>query len=96
MDTATSDIRAVEFTPSSDGDSLLLPGLLDRSPEGEDIGTVTTDGACDTRRCHTAIRCAAMHVDMHERDRPAGHSNHTDPQERSALERGLPGRDRPT
>ena len=49
MDTATSDIRAVEFTPSSDGDSPVLPELLDQIPEGEAIGTVTTDGAYDTR-----------------------------------------------
>ena len=55
MDTATSDIRAVEFTPSSDGDSPVLPELLDQIPEGEQIGTVTADGAYDTRRCHTAI-----------------------------------------
>ena len=54
MDTATSDIRAVEFTPSSDGDSPVLPELLDQIPESE-IGTVTADGAYDTRRCHTAI-----------------------------------------
>ena len=64
MDTATSDIRAVEFTPSSDGDiepvsatgssepARVLPELLDQIPEGEEIGTVTGDGACDTRRCH--------------------------------------------
>ncbi len=68
MDTATSDIRAVEFTPSSDGpshglqanhcravDSPVLPDLLDQIPEGEQIGTVTADGAYDTHRCHTAI-----------------------------------------
>ena len=55
MDTATSDIRAVEFTSSSDGDSPVLPELLDQIPEGEVIGTVTADGAYDTRRCHTAI-----------------------------------------
>ena len=55
MDTATSDIRAVEFTPSSDGDSPVLPDLLGQIPEGEQIGTVTADGAYDTRRCHTAI-----------------------------------------
>ncbi|OIQ80535.1 transposase DDE domain protein [mine drainage metagenome] len=55
MDTATSDIRAVEFTPSSDGDSPVLPELLGQIPEGEEIGTVTADGAYDTRRCHTAI-----------------------------------------
>ena len=55
MDTATSDIRAVEFTPSSDGDSPILPELLEQIPQGEEIGTVTADGAYDTRRCHTAI-----------------------------------------
>jgi len=55
MDTATSDIRAVEYTPSSDGDSPVLPELLNQIPEGEEIGTVTADGACDTPRCHTAI-----------------------------------------
>ncbi len=55
MDTTTSDIRAVEFTSSSDGDSPVLPQLLDQIPEGEEIGTVTADGAYDTRRCHTAI-----------------------------------------
>ncbi len=55
MDTATSDIRAVEITPSSDGDSPVLPELLDQITEGEQIGTLTADGAYDTRRCHTAI-----------------------------------------
>jgi len=45
----------VAFTPSSDGDSPVLPELLDHIPEGEEIGTVTADGAHDTRRCHTAI-----------------------------------------
>ena len=55
MDAATSDIRTVEFTPSSDGDSPILPELLNQIPEGEEIGTVTADGAYDTRRCHTAI-----------------------------------------
>ena len=55
MDTATSDIRAVEFTPSREGDSPVLPGLLDQIPDDEDIGTVTADGAYDTRRCHSAI-----------------------------------------
>lgn len=55
MDPATSDIRAVEFTSSRDGDSPVLPDLPDQIPEAEQIGTVTADGACDTRRCHTAI-----------------------------------------
>ena len=63
MDTATSDIRAVEFTPSSDGDSPVLPDLLDQIPEDEEIATVTADGANDTRRCHTAIiNCQATAI----------------------------------
>ncbi|MDW4549523.1 IS5 family transposase [Defluviimonas sp. D31] len=55
MDTATGDIRAVEITPSREGDSPVLPDLLDQIPPDEQIGTVTGDGAFDTRRCHTAI-----------------------------------------
>ena len=37
MDTATSDIRAVEFTPSREGDSPVLPDLLGQIPEDEDM-----------------------------------------------------------
>ncbi len=55
MDTATSDIHAVEFTPSREGDSPVLPDLLHQIPEDEDIGTVTADSAYDTRRCHSTI-----------------------------------------
>ena len=55
MDTATSDIRAVEFTPSRDGDSPVLPDLLKQISVDENISTVTADGAYDTRRCHAAI-----------------------------------------
>ena len=55
MDTATSDIRAVEITSSSEGDSPVLPELIDQIPQDEQIGTVTGDGAYDTRRCHAAI-----------------------------------------
>ncbi|MGL4290884.1 MAG: IS5 family transposase [Phreatobacter sp.] len=72
MDTATSDIRAVEFTTSRDGDSPVLPELLDQKPEGEEIGTVTGDGAYDTRRCHTAIidREAAAIIPIRKNGRP--------------------------
>jgi len=41
--------------PSRDGDSPVLPELLEQIPEDEEIGTVTDDGAYDTRRCHAAI-----------------------------------------
>lgn len=76
MDTATSDIRAVGFTPGREGDSPVLPDLLGRISEEEDIGTVTADGACDTRRCHSAIITR-------------GHGDHPDPQKRSAMEERL-------
>jgi len=66
----------------SDGDSPVLPELLDQIPEGEEIGKVTADGAYDTRRCHTAII------------EPTSHCDHPDPQERATVERGLPGRNR--
>ena len=55
MDTATGDVRAVAFTSSDKGDSPVLPDLLDQFPPDEQIGTVSGDGAFDTRRCHTAI-----------------------------------------
>ena len=72
VDTATSDIRAVEFTPSSDGDSPILPELLNQIPEGEQIGTVTADGAYDTRPCHTAIvdRQATALIPIRKNGRP--------------------------
>ena len=55
MDTTRSDIRAGEFTPSRDGDSPVLPELLEHIPEDEQVGPVTADGGCETRRCHTAL-----------------------------------------
>jgi hypothetical protein len=89
MDTATSDIRAVKFTPSSDGDSPVLPDLLDQIPEGEEIGTVTAPSYG-----LQANRCPAVHACMHERDQPPSHRDHPDPQERTALEGRLPSRNR--
>jgi IS5 family transposase len=55
MDVATGDIRGVEFTSSREGDSPVLPDLLAQIPSDEPIGTVTADGAYDTRTCHSAI-----------------------------------------
>jgi hypothetical protein len=72
MDAATSDIRAVEFTSSSDGDRPIFPELLNQIPEGEEIGTVTADGAYDTRRCHAAIidRQATPIIPIRKNGRP--------------------------
>lgn len=50
MDPATSDVRAVDVTPSRDGDSPGLPDLLGRRPVDSRIGTVTADRAQGTRR----------------------------------------------
>jgi len=43
-----------------------------RFPDDEQIGTVTADGACDTRRCHTAIidRQANTIIPIRENGRP--------------------------
>ena len=60
MDTAASDIRAVEFTPGSDDDSPVLPELPDQIPEGEEIGTVTADSTDDTRRHHRPSSSAVI------------------------------------
>ena len=54
-DAETSEVRAVAFTSSREGDSPVLPDLLAQIPSDPAIGTVTADGADDTRRCHTAI-----------------------------------------
>ncbi|MCA3455757.1 MAG: hypothetical protein ING01_00675 [Rhodobacter sp.] len=42
MDTATSDIRVVEFIPNSDGYTPVMPDVPDQFAEGEAIGTVTS------------------------------------------------------
>lgn len=55
MDTASGDICAVKFTSSDMGDSPSLSHLLEDIQPGVQIGTVTGDGAHDTRRCHSAV-----------------------------------------
>ena len=49
------EIRAVEITGSNIGDAPMLPELLDQIPPDQDVGSVTADGAYDTRKCHDAI-----------------------------------------
>ena len=49
------EIRAAEFTTSDVGDAPMLPELLDPIPPGQEIASVTADGAFDTRKCHDAI-----------------------------------------
>ena len=44
-----------EVTGSNVGDAPVLPDFLDQIPSDEEIGSVTADGAYDTRKCHEAI-----------------------------------------
>ena len=55
LGTGSLDIRAIEVTKSSIGDSPVLPDLLNQIPTDQDIGFVTADGAYDTRKCRDAI-----------------------------------------
>jgi hypothetical protein len=63
LEAATGDIRGVEFTSSRPGNSPVLPDLLAQSPAERRVGTVTADGAYDTRTRHAAIagrRCSRV------------------------------------
>lgn len=55
IDADTLDIRAIEVTKSSVGDAPVLPDLLNQIPKGQEIGSITADGAYDTRKCRDAI-----------------------------------------
>lgn len=55
IDAETLEVRAIEVTGSRVGDGPMLPKLLEQIPPCETLGTVTADGAYDTRACHAAI-----------------------------------------
>ena len=55
IDEQTLEIRAIEVTSSSIGDAPILPDLLNQIPPDQELGSVTADGAYDTRKCHDAI-----------------------------------------
>ncbi len=48
-------VRAVEVTGSNIGEAAMPPELQNQTPNDQDIGSVTADGAYDTRKCHEAI-----------------------------------------
>lgn len=62
IDEETLEVRAVEITTSNVGDAPMLPELLDQIPLDQDIGSVTADGAYDTRKCHDAIAARQAHA----------------------------------
>ena len=62
IDEETLEVRAVEVTGSNIGDVPMLPELLTQIPSDQDIGSVTADGAYDTRKCHEAIAARRAHA----------------------------------
>ena len=62
IDEETLEVRAVEVTTSNIGDAPMLPELLSQIPSDQEIGSVTGDGAYDTRKCHDAIAARGAHA----------------------------------
>lgn len=62
IDEETLEIRAIEVTSSSIGDAPMLPDLLNQISPDQQIGSVTADGAYDTRKCHDAIAARNAHA----------------------------------
>ena len=56
------EARAVEVTGNNIGDAPMLPELLNQIPSYQDIGSVTADGAYDTRKCHEAMAARDAHA----------------------------------
>lgn len=69
VDTATLEIRAVRSTSNSDDDSPVLPQLIGQLA----APPVTADGACESRRCHTALigRNATAIIPIHKNGLPS-------------------------
>jgi len=62
IDEETLEVRAVKVTTSTVGDAPMLPELPNQIPTDQTIGSVTADGAYDTRRCHDVIAAGNAHA----------------------------------
>ncbi len=62
IDAQTLEVRAVGVSTSSVGDAPMLADLLAQIPESEAIGSVSGDGAYDTKGCHAAIAQRGAHA----------------------------------
>ena len=62
IDEETLEVRAVKVTTSTVGDAPMLPELPNQIPTDQTIGSVTADGAYDTRRCHDVIAARNAHA----------------------------------
>ena len=73
IDEETLEVRAVEVTGSNIGDAPTLAELLSQIPDDQKIGSVTADGAYNTRNCHYAIadRGANAVIPPRKKKRPA-------------------------
>jgi hypothetical protein len=72
VDADSHEIRAAEMTDHRHGDGEILPDLLAQVPEGEEIASVTGDGAYDTRSAYEAAagRNAALLVPPRRNGKP--------------------------
>ena len=62
IDEDTLEVRAVEVTTKNVGDAPMLPELLNQVPPDQTIGSLTADGAYDTRKCHDASAAHGAHA----------------------------------
>jgi Transposase DDE domain len=62
LDAETLQIRAVQLTTNNVGDSQVLGELLDQIPKDEEIDSVYTDGAYDTKRCRQLVADRNAHA----------------------------------
>ena len=62
IDEETLEVRSAEVTTSNVGDAPMLPELQNQIPPDQGIGSVTADGAYDTRKCHDAIAARNVHA----------------------------------
>jgi hypothetical protein len=56
------EIRAIEVTSNGIGDAPMLPDLLNQIPPNQHLGSVTADGAYDTRTCPDTIAARNAHA----------------------------------
>ena len=62
IDEQTLEIRAIEVTGSNVGDAPMLLDLLSQIAPEQEIGSVTADGAYDTRKCQDTIAARNAHA----------------------------------
>ncbi len=62
IDEERLEVRAVEVTTSNIGDAPMLPELHNQIPPDQDLGSVTADGAYDTRKCYDVIAARGAHA----------------------------------